>query len=175
MVGEAKRWLGCPLLVSCAAAAFVWNAPESTSPPCSPRSPPPTYRQSCTLECDACGLQHLVAPLLTRAVSHPPPPCTHASGRRLPQLPAMTAAAAAAPVGQMHCGAQECSATEALPPAAKRLRAWRSAAEAAAGVGVLSVVETRIKVRADVWVWWRELRRLLAGGCSKCGQLLSYC
>ncbi|KAI7837060.1 hypothetical protein COHA_009136 [Chlorella ohadii] len=32
-------------------------------------------------------------------------------------------------------------------PAAKRLRVWRSAAEAAAGPGVLSVVETRIRAR----------------------------
>ena len=111
----------------------------------------PSSLQGCTLECDARGLPHLAAPLLTRAVSRPAPPPTPAAAEARPAPPPAAAAAAAceAPscaVGQKRPAAAVASCAKEEAPAAKRLRAWRSAAEAAAGAGVLSVVETRIRV-----------------------------
>ncbi|PRW60477.1 F-box SKIP5 isoform B [Chlorella sorokiniana] len=121
--------------------------------------------QGCTLECDARGLPHLAAPLLTRAVSRPAPPPTPAAwaerpspSAAAPTAPASAAAGTAgtaAPLPMPGVGNKRPAAVAAgwgpsvkeEEPAAKRLRVWRSAAEAAAGAGVLSVVETRIRAR----------------------------
>ncbi|EFN60176.1 hypothetical protein CHLNCDRAFT_133681 [Chlorella variabilis] len=117
--------------------------------------------QGCNLECDARGLPHLVAPLLTRAASWPRIPPTPAVGAAAalphpaapgPALAAATGAAAqrgaskraAAGDGDCATGTGGGAAAEE-PPAAKRLRAWRDTASAAAGPGVLSVAESRIK------------------------------
>ncbi|KAL4437453.1 hypothetical protein ABPG75_004592 [Micractinium tetrahymenae] len=116
--------------------------------------------QACTLECDARGLPHLAAPLLTRAVSGPMQPGTpagHAGGR--PALPApgcaaaptlaAEAAAAAGAAAVLAKPGQKRPLTAVTPAAAgaapalhpaKRLRGWLGA-----GAGVLSVVETRIR------------------------------
>jgi hypothetical protein len=115
--------------------------------------------QGCTLECNACGLPHLAAPLLTRAVSClPRPPATPAgTAKRLPDAPLVTPAAGSAAllsqlVGQKRpadakpAAAAEAAAAGSAAPAAKRLRAWHSAGGIAVGAGVLKVVETRIKV-----------------------------
>ena len=121
--------------------------------------------QGCTLECDARGLPHLAAPLLTRAISRPPPPPTPVAWAERPGPSSQASAAAAAGVAAMAAlptpaaGEKRSAAAaagwgsgEEEPPAAKRLRVWRSAAEAAAGAGVLSVVETRIRVSTGVSV-----------------------
>jgi hypothetical protein len=92
-----------------------------------------------------------VAPLLTRAVSWPhspkaaaPPPLepTAAGAPTVAHLGSKRPAPDAPPEGQPGGGWD----VAAEPPAAKRLREWRRGAEAAAGAGVLSVAETRIKV-----------------------------
>lgn len=127
--------------------------------------------QACTLECDARGLPHLAAPLLTRAVSGPTQPATpaaHAGGKPvppgpLPATPGAPAAAAAPPpasppesataAAQGKLGSKRPLAAMAdaaapgadalsAPPAAKRLCGWPGV-----GAGVLSVVETRIKAQ----------------------------
>ena len=121
--------------------------------------------QGCTLECDACGLPHLAAPLLTRAVSSLPPPRPPATpagaAKRLPDAPLVPPAAGLAmpltqlvgqkrPAGAKPAAAAEAAAAGSAVPAAKRLRAWHSACGVAAGAGVLKVLETRIKVGGRV-------------------------
>lgn len=131
--------------------------------------------QGCTLECNARGLPHLAAPLLTRAVSGPLQPATPAAhpGPK-PVLPAPVPVAFAAPTAAAAAAALQRRVGEkrplspaaeladpaslaslALPPA-KRLCGWP-----AAGAGVLSVVETRIRVRACSQL---ELAGCLLGG-----------
>ncbi|KAL4855114.1 F-box protein SKIP5 [Chlorella vulgaris] len=167
--------LGLEALIDFRASGRLANLTlRSTSGACVAHTRGRLTVQGCTLECDARGLPHLVAPLLTRAVSWQQPPLTSAAAPSASSTqpaapsagPAATPTAAPAVAAVLLAGRKRpapCALIDAGAAAAKAggtctaddvpggegVRAWRHAAEAAAGAGVLSVVETRVKARGS--------------------------